>query len=339
VKLAFIGCGGIANAHARDLARLIEAGYDLEISYLIDPRIEAAERLRDKWGFREARLSRDYRDALGKVDAALVLTPHALHYRQCRDLLRSGVHVMVEKPMVCRLEEAYSLLDEASSADLILEVAYQRHFNPVFMALRDVLSSGDLGDVRLVSMILGQAYLSHVKGTWRLKPELSCGGELIDSGSHFIDAALWCAGKRPLEVFAYTSSYGEAVEIDVGLTARLEGGCIMVFTVAGNDPSFLEKYWFWCDKGRADLSPPRLTIGRREGRVLEPDLSRYRASRPLINFVKSVLGEEDNGSPGVCGLYTVAVVEAAYRSAREGRAISVRELCEEKGLNYDKYFP
>jgi len=337
VKIGIVGCGGIAGAHAPDLLKLVEEGYEIEVEFLIDTRADAAEAFKAKWGFSDAVVSTDYRDALGKVDAALILTPHALHYRQALDFLRSGAHVLVEKPMACRLEEAYSLVEEAESQGLVLEVGYQRHFEPLFRELRKQLLGGGLGNVNVVSMVLGQDWYRLSRGTWRQVKSLSCGGELIDSGSHFVDVALWATGKRPVEVFAYTNNYDCEVDIDSVVAARLDGGTLLSFTVAGNDPGWLEAEIFWCEKGRVMAIPPQLTVVRSGGEAvtLKPEEP---GSRPVLNFVRSILGEEENEAPGKCGLYVAAFTEAAYVSAIEGRRVSIKELCIDKGLDYSKYF-
>ena len=147
--------------------QLAEHGYDVEVRFLVDTRIDAAVSFKKRWGFKEAEIVTDHREILGKVDAALIFTPHAFHYGQCLDFLNSEAHVLVEKPMVCRLEHAYHLVEESKSKGLVLEVGYQRHFEPPFIGLRETLLKEELGKVNIISMILGQDWYLGTKGTWR----------------------------------------------------------------------------------------------------------------------------------------------------------------------------
>jgi len=330
MKLAIVGCGGMGEAHVRDLAQLKKAGFDVEVKYLIDVDPARAENLKKKHNLTGAEVLTDYRKTLGKVDAAVIATPHAEHYSQVMDYVASGSHVLVEKPMVCNLRQALDVYEAWRRSGLVVEVAFQRHFEKPWVAARDLVSKGELGSIEMISMILGQAYTG-VKGTWRAVKRISCGGELIDSGSHFLDIALWITGLRADEVFAYQDYRGFEIDINTALVAKLEGGALLLFTVAGDDPGWLEVEIFWGEKGRLIVQPPAVLIERRGKGGEAVDLTPYPSSRPIFNFVKSVLGMEENGSPPICGVRMQEVADAAYCSVELGRPVKVAKLYEEIG--------
>jgi len=330
MRVAIVGCGGMGNVHLRDLLQMESQGFDVDVRYLVDIDASRAEALRAKYGLREVEVLTDYRRALGKVDAAVIATPHAEHYQQIMDFVASGAHVLVEKPMVCNLRQALDVYEAWRKSGLVVEVAFQRHFEKPWIAARDLISKGVLGKIEMVSMILGQAYTG-VKGTWRAIRKISCGGELIDSGSHFMDVALWITGLRAEEAFAYMDSRGFEIDINTALVAKLEGGPLLLFTVAGDDPGWLEVEIFWGEEGRLIVQPPAVLLQRRKGEGEAVNLEPYPQSRPAFNFVRAIEKLEDNGSPPVCGLRVQELADAAYRSVELGRPVKVAELYEEMG--------
>jgi predicted dehydrogenase len=74
----------------------------------------------------------DYQAMLAKeeLDAAVICTPHTLHYQEAMDCLQRGIHVLIEKPMACTVERANNLITKAEEADRTLMVSYQRHYQP-----------------------------------------------------------------------------------------------------------------------------------------------------------------------------------------------------------------
>ena len=330
MRLAIVGCGGMGNVHARDLLKLKSEGYDVEIKYLVDVDPERAKALKSKHGLEGAEVLTDYRKTLGKVDAAVIATPHAEHYQQIMDYVASGAHVLVEKPMVCNLRQALAVYEAWRESGLVVEVAFQRHFEKPWVAARDIVQRGELGRIEMVSMVLGQAYTG-VRGTWRAVKRISCGGELIDSGSHFMDVALWITGLRAEEAFAYQDNMGFEIDINTALVAKLSGGAFLLFTVAGDDPSWLEVEIFWGDRGRLVVQPPAVLLERRGKGKEAVELDPYPSSRPVFNFVRAIEGSEENGSPPICGLRVQELADAAYRSVELGRPVRVSELYEELG--------
>jgi len=338
VRISVIGCGNVAHAHVKDLLTLRARGYEIEIPFLVDVNREKALKLKEKWNLEEAEVVEDYRLILDRTDAVIICTPHTLHYEQILNSLKRDVSVFVEKPMVCRLEHAYTVVEEAEKRGLVLEIGFQRHFIPCFMAARDFIRGGGIGNIRIISMILGQKWYRNFRGTWRHTLALGGGGELLDSGSHFLDVALWTTGLKPVRVFALIDRYDTEVDINTGLVAELSNGTILNFTVAGDDPSWYELEIFWGDEGRLTLKPPEVMVLKRDCEKYELDTSKYSSSRPVFNFVDVLLGKDVNRCPPIYGLYVIAIVEAAYRSYELNRPVNIKEICEEKGLDYYKFF-
>jgi len=337
MRVAIVGCGGISRAHSRDLKKLMELGKDVEVKYLVDIVKEKALRLKAELDFKEAEICDDYKKIVHSVDAAIICTPHTLHYRQVLDFLSAGKHVLVEKPMTHRVKEAYQLVREAERQGVILEIAYQRHFIPKYIAARDFILKGGLGKIKFVSLLLAQDWYKIAKGTWRGTLSLGGGGELIDSGSHISDIAFWTTGLKPVEVFAYVDRYDIEVDVNTCLSAKLTRGALLSFAVAGDDPSWLEAEMFWGEKGRLTILDKGAIFTSRDRETVILDTSGIKKSRPVFNFIDAIEGKDENRSPAICGLYVAAFSEAAYRSIEKMRPVSIKELCEEQDIDYS-YF-
>jgi predicted dehydrogenase len=77
----------------------------------------------------------DYRELLGAIDAACIAVPTALHFEVGEACLRSGIHVLIEKPLARTLEEGDRLLALAAEKGLRVQVGHVQRYNPAFVAL------------------------------------------------------------------------------------------------------------------------------------------------------------------------------------------------------------
>ncbi len=126
-----------------------------------------------------------------EVDAVYVATPPASHMEYALACARAGKPVYVEKPMARTLAECEAMIDACRSASVPLFVAYYRRTLPRFLKIKELVESGALGDVRLVTVTLHQKPAADdadpVKRPWRVVPEIAGGGKFLDLASHTLD--------------------------------------------------------------------------------------------------------------------------------------------------------
>jgi len=327
VRIGLIGAGGMARAHMRRLAGIPEA----QVVAITEPSAAAIEQMMTEYPeAREARVFIDYLEMLDSVplDAVMIITPHTQHHRQILDCLASGKHVLTEKPMVCRLTHAREVL--AAQGDRVLEIAYQRHFEPPYIYIREMIRSGALGDLTFIAALQGQNWLNGTRGSWRLDPDLSGGGQLNDSGSHLIDILLWTTGLAAEEVYASINRYDVPVDIDSALTIRFTNGARGTISVVGNSPMWWEEFTVWGTKGALLYRNGAITQWRfGNEQMIAPD-AWPAGSTPDRNFVDVILGRDTNRVPAECGLRVIELTEAAWRAAEWGRPVRVRELDAEE---------
>ena len=322
IRIGLIGCGGIAHYHLRHLLNLPQA----KVVALADPDAKGIEKLKEAfYQVDKCEAFYDYGEMLDSVnlDAVEILTPHTLHFEQIMESLRRGLHVLVEKPMVCTVEHAKKVVAKSEESSKVMLVSYQRHYQPQFRYIKNVIGSGELGNVQFISALQCQEWLEGTKGTWRQELAMSGGGQLNDSGSHLLDIILWTTGSRAVEAFAYVDRLGSEVDINSALSAKLSNGANANISVVGNSPTWWEDITFWGERGAIFYRNGRLQyLSAGSQGFLEP-IKLPPGSDPDSNFMRAILGLEAVESPPTCGLHVAELTEAAWRSAETGNRIIV----------------
>lgn len=333
-RLAAIGLGGLGSIELEFCAAID----GVEVVAGVDVSPAARETFS---GAYDAPAYEDYERLLAEhaddLDAVVIVTPHTLHHEQAMACLERGLGVFVEKPMVTDLADAVELVETAERLDRVLQVGYQRHFDPAYRELREVIDGGRIGEVHMAACYLGQDWIDTQEGTWRTDPALSGGGELYDSGSHLLDALLWTTDASPRSVAA-TMDYREGdVDVNAALAATLErDGRPLTASIGicgdGLDISPSEGLFVWGTEGRVDFHDGTFRIVA-DGEETHPESPeedfQVTTRRKMEHFVEVVRGESELAVPGEFGLQVTALTEAAYRAYETGTTVNVPALIEE----------
>ncbi|MBC8062656.1 MAG: Gfo/Idh/MocA family oxidoreductase [Clostridiaceae bacterium] len=189
LKVAIIGCGGIANGkHMPSLAKIAE----IEMVAFCDIELEKAEVAAKKYGNEDAKVYTDYKELLKDkdIDVVHVCTPNRSHSFITIDVLEAGKHVMCEKPMAINSAEARTMLEAAKRTGKKLTIGYQNRFRGDSKYLKTSCENGDLGDIYFAK---AHAIRRRAVPTWGvfLNEFEQGGGPLIDIGTHALDLTLW----------------------------------------------------------------------------------------------------------------------------------------------------
>jgi len=204
IKLAIIGCGGIAGAHLTGYENLIKNGYDkLEIVAVCDTNQKNAK------GFvKRLRASADMSptpyatvEAMLKaqdIDAADICTPHAFHHTAAIPCLKRGVDVMVEKPVGITVRATKKMMKAAEKSGAMIATAEQvRRCLPARVIEWAINEKKMIGKPRFFSMeVMGVMPFDWKKYAmaWRAVKLLTGGGQIFDGGVHFCDMMLHVFG-------------------------------------------------------------------------------------------------------------------------------------------------
>ena len=133
IRAAVVGVGYLGRFHAQKYAALSQC----ELTAVVDINAEVASRVAAELG---TRALTDYRELCGQIDAVSVVTPTDSHAEIATALLRSGAHVLVEKPIAHSVEQAQQLIDAARDHGRVLQVGHLERFNPAILAAEPLLA-------------------------------------------------------------------------------------------------------------------------------------------------------------------------------------------------------
>lgn len=222
LRIAFIGCGGMAGAHLNGYLELKRRGIDIfDIVALADP-VEAntakfAERISEVQKSPEIKQYTDYEKMLdeGDLDAVDICTPHFLHHTNAIACFEAGVDAIVEKPLGVTVKAGKKMVESAKENGRILAVAEQvrRWMGPRVVAW--AIHSGLIGKPRMFfAQTMGGASVDPANPirdrqlTWRGYKLTGGGGPIFDFGVHYIDLLIHLFGDVET-VYAHTGRFGE----------------------------------------------------------------------------------------------------------------------------------
>ena len=198
IKVAIIGCGTIANsAHIPAYLK----NENVEIKYFCDLIEEKAQACVEKYGCGKAVV--DYHDFLNdpELDAVSVCTHNDFHSIISIDFMKAGKHVLCEKPAARILSEALEMQKVAHETGKILNIGVCNRFNTYVNKIKDIIDSGELGEVyHVYASFRAHRSIPGLGGDFTTKAS-SGGGALIDWGVHYLDLVMYCCGDpAPLSV-------------------------------------------------------------------------------------------------------------------------------------------
>jgi predicted dehydrogenase len=202
VRVALVGCGGVARLYRRIYGRL--PGVRVVAIVDVDEKeaAEAAREIADQDGGPEC--TTDFGRALrGDIDVAVVSTPNHLHREQATALAAAGAHLFLQKPMARTVAECDEILDAA--AGKVVGVYMNLLDHPLYRDLREMVRSGYLGRIGLVS-----ARLAHRGGLgwqaserlWRSSRSKTGGGCYVQLGIHYQHLLRWILAEPVVRVQA-----------------------------------------------------------------------------------------------------------------------------------------
>jgi len=147
----------------------------------------------------------DYEQALAdpRVDAVVVATPTRFHRAIVGAAAQAGKHVLCEKPMATSVQECDEMIAAAVVARVKLQIGFMRRFDAAFVAAKQRVDAGEIGQVVLVKS------LTHGPTTpkpWMYDIRTSL-GPLAEVNSHDIDSVRWFTGSEFEEVYAIGGNY------------------------------------------------------------------------------------------------------------------------------------
>ncbi len=238
IRLGMVGGGtGSFIGYVHRIAARIDGDYELVAGALSSNPATAKESGKNL-GLAEDRSYTSYADMAAAesarqdgIEAVAIVTPNHVHVGAARAFLEAGIHVICDKPLASKLEDARELagIKPKNGAKFLLTHNYTGY--PLMRQARDMVASGKLGKLRLVQAEYPQDWLAeevhNKQADWRTDPEKSgIGGCIGDIGTHAYNLARFVTGLQTEAICADLSTFvpGRQVDDNVNIMLRFEGG-------------------------------------------------------------------------------------------------------------------
>lgn len=199
IKSAIVGTGFIGPAHLEALRRIP----NIEVVALCEVNIELAREKAELLGIPHAYTFEDMLQN-PEIDVVHICTPNFLHYSQSKAALLAGKHVICEKPLATKIEEAEELVAIAKEKGLVNAVHFNLRYYPMVRQMKNMRENGELGEVySIMGSYLQDWLFLNTDYNWRLEPDKSGDSRAIaDIGSHLLDLTEYVTGLKVTEVMA-----------------------------------------------------------------------------------------------------------------------------------------
>ena len=343
IKLGIIGIGNIGLSHANCIAKGEIKG--LTLTAVCDINTEKTASFHKM--YENVSIFSDYNDMFKskEIDAVIISVPHPLHAEIAINALKSGLHVLLEKPADISVSRVKKLNELADKTDKTFAIMFNQRTNPLFAKAREIVKSGKLGELKRTVWIVTNWYRTqsyYDSGDWRATWAGEGGGVLLNQAPHNLDLWQWiCGMPESITAFCDRAKFHDIeVEDDVTIFARYKNGATGVFITSTGEYPGTNRLEICGTKGKIVLEDGilkhwRLNVDEREiyksskenSPFIEYDYSETKQDEAekahkgiLQNFANAVLYGEELISSGKEGIFELAISNAAYLSQWKGNA-------------------
>lgn len=347
LRIAVIGCGGIAQQHLK----VFKDFPDVEVVAGVDIVPARLKIMEDTWGVKAN--FKDWKKMLKEVqpDAVTICTPNGVHAAPAIDAANAGCHVITEKPMAMTPAECQKMIEAAKKNKVKLAVGFQQRYHPNSVALKQAADEGVFGNVLFVKC---QALRRRGIPNWGVfgQKKLQGGGPMIDIGVHVIEMAHYVMGSpRPVSAAGNTWTYlgnkpskvnsqwpgwdyktYTVEDLAIG-QIRFENGAIMQIeaSFAAHIEEDVWNFTLMGDKGGCRWDTASIftdQLGHMYN--MTPGWLSKKADfgslfhLKLRNFVDGVLHNKPLGAPGEAGLAVQKILDGVYRASDARKEVSIK---------------
>ncbi len=332
IRFALVGCGRIAASHVEAIQK--HAGR-AELVAVCDRNPAALAAIAAKTG---ARAFDGFESLLEAevADVVVLATPSGLHPRQAIAAARSGHHVLTEKPMATKWDEALLMVRECRDAGVKLFVVKQNRLNATVQLLKRAIDERRFGHIHMVTVNVfwtrPQQYYDDAP--WRGRWDLD-GGAFMNQASHYVDMVDWLVG--PVDnVHAYTATQLRDIEAEdsgvMSLRLRSGGLASINVTMLTHGQNLEGSITVLGERGTARIGG--VAVNRiehwafdetrpedaavKDASYAAPSVYGYGHPLYYANVIDTLRGDAHAEVNGYAGLRSLEVIIAAYRSARDG---------------------
>ncbi|KJS22877.1 MAG: oxidoreductase [Clostridiaceae bacterium BRH_c20a] len=302
-----------------------------------------------------------------EADGLIICTPNYTHIEIIKEAIKSGKHILLEKPMATTIEDAYEIVQIAENYTAIFQIGLQYRYKAIYTeAIYEALERKTIGDIKTINISEHRIpFLDKVK-QWNKFSKYS-GGTLVEKCCHYFDLLNLFAQSKPDHVYAtgsmavnfvnfeYNNEKSDIID-NAAVTVVYENGTRSTFNLCMFSPMFYEEIIICGDEGRLKAYENRdfLTL-KRPHNYLEIMCGENKPSRITtpsypqdieesghhgatyyehIKFIDNIAGTKTDTATVDEGFWSVVVGAAAEESLRTGKVIYINELLKEKNIPF-----
>ncbi|MBB3110130.1 putative dehydrogenase [Paenibacillus phyllosphaerae] len=323
-KVGLVGAGGVTELHLEGYKNQKDR---IEVVAICDPNVEILTRKAEQYGIPHQFTALDDFIQNSGIDVAIVCTPTSIRKQVVFPLLEAGLPLFVEKPFSDTLIDAIEVTNKAAMLGVPISVNqnFRRHFT--FDVVKDIVSQDTIGKV--TSIVFNNMFFRQDTG-WRLQCERHA---LSVMGIHWFDGFRQILGSEAVSVSSLMRSSSAiecAGETDATVQVAFENGAIATYVQSFSSPFPRTEMIVIGETGTLYCTHNSVELYRNGSRTpiqtWDNDVSRETATFEGLNQLLSSLetgGEAPNSAQD--NLKTVAMLDAAYRSAIEQRPILLNQ--------------
>jgi UDP-N-acetyl-2-amino-2-deoxyglucuronate dehydrogenase len=339
LRFAIVGCGRIAKKHIEALMDLDNA----ELSAVCDIDEAKAKRYGEQLGIP---FYTDYHEMLEKetIDIVNILTPSGLHAKHTIDIVQNyGVHIVCEKPMALRLEDADEMIRVCKEKGVRLFIVLQNRYNLPVQKLRQAYEQGRFGKLVLGTVRVRWARTQEYydsddwRGTWAMD-----GGCLTNQATHHIDLLEWFFGK-PIEVYGKIATRLLELEVEdtgAAIIKFADGSLGIVEATTAARPTDLEgSISILGEKGTVEISGFAVNQiktwqfvepSEEDDKIIQtcnempPNVYGFGHRKYLEEVIDCIKNNKKGLAEGEEGRKSLELIHAIYKSAETGKLVKMK---------------
>ncbi|MBQ7322447.1 MAG: Gfo/Idh/MocA family oxidoreductase [Clostridia bacterium] len=353
IRLGIIGYGNMGSGHTKNIFKGKCPEVALTAIADINPeRLEMARRLAAEMNMPCPALFDDASKMMdsGLCDAILVAVPHYDHPRYVIEALEKGLHAMSEKPAGVYTKQVREMIAVADQhPELTFGMMFNQRTNCVYRKMREILQSGELGEIRRTSWIITNWYRPqsyYDSGAWRATWSGEGGGVLLNQCPHQLDLWQWICGMPvTMDVKMHFGKWHDIeVEDDVTAYCTYANGATGTFITSTGDTPGSNRFEIVCDGGtllcdgkdelimyKLDVPEPEFTKTYKGGFghpnaeriVVETDGENPQHPGVLNAFAAHILRGEPLVADGREGINGLTISNAMHLSAWLGQEVKI----------------
>jgi len=320
LNIGIIGVGNMGTGHTRSI--LENKCPQIELTAICDINPDRLAQFPDIKGFTSA--LELYQSGL--CDAVLIAVPHYDHPPLAKLAFESGLHVLCEKPAGVYTSQVRQMNSAADKSGKVFAMMFNQRTDHIYRKMKELVSSGDLGQIRRVNWIITNWYRSQCyydSGAWRATWAGEGGGVLLNQCPHQLDLLQWICG-LPSKVHAHMH-FGKwhDIEVEDDVTAYLEwqNGATGVFITSTGDAPGTNRFEITLDGGKLVAEGGKLSLWKNETPIDEFSAKNTEPfGAPKVEYIQV---ETDGQSPqhvGVMNAFAGAILDGTplIADGREG---------------------